>query len=852
MFRHDASRHGKKAVRSGSHLVLLQFLLSVLILASARHAQAQVVESILHTFNSYADGADPSGSLIQGQDGAYYGTTFYGGPNNFGTIYKIDSSGKLTTIHSFSGPDGDHPACQLIQAGDGTLYGTASGGGSNYDGTVFRLNPDGTGFTVLHHFHYSDGDDPIASVSLGSDGKLYGTTPNGGAYGDGTVFQLSTDGAIFNMLHSFSGGAYLHGGVIQASDGKLYGTTLGGGAKGNGSIFQLSTDGTIFNTIHSFNNSDGNLPLGTLIQANDGLLYGTTVYGGSYGDGTVYQVSTDGAVFNAIHSFHSSDGDNPYAGVIQGNDGKLYGTTPNGGAYGDGTVFQVSTDGTGFNSLHSFNNSTEGYVPLAGVIQGSDGLLHGTTYYGPYSLPRNIGAIYSLDTAGTTFTTVFKFNDGFVDGAYPNYGRLALGKDGDFYATTQSGGPSSYGTLFKISRTGKETILHLFGDGDGYQPMGGVAFDGKGNIFGTTGYGGSTDYGTVFEYSQVTSALTTLYSFSGAAGWDLTSGVVLAGAKLYGTTFYGGQVNLGVVYEISLPTATTPLTFQILHSFSGPDGLQPWGALTLGNDRNLYGATTGGGASGYGTIFKITPRGVFTLLHSFSNTDGAYPFTSLLQGRDGMLYGVTWQGGTYSYGNIFKISTDGSVFTILHSFNGADGAGPTGALLLASDGLLYGTTLNGGINNTGTAFKLSTNGSVFSSLYNFGISGMDGAYPLAGLTEGPDGNLYGTTEDGGINPGFNTAIAGAVYCLQTQLPLIKNFSPTSGSTSAGTIVTIKGVNLTSPTVTIAGVSQTVLAGGSATSLKFQLNAATPVGSYPIVVTASNGTVTSAKKFTVGP
>lgn len=374
-------------------------------------------------------------------------------------------------------------------------------------------------------------------------------------------------------------------------------------------------------------------------------------------------------------------------------------------------------------------------------------------------------------------------------------------------------------------------------------------------IFGTTSTGGQNYQGTIYQYIASTNTFTTLYNFSGTGGAYLDGGLVQIGNSLYGAARYGGQTDQGVIYKLNLPTATRPLTFQVLHSFSGSDGAYPLDKLLLGSDKNLYGTTSAGGSNNGGSIFKIVPsNGAFTVLHLFNSPEGNTPYAGLIEGADGFLYGTTYEGGIYNNaGTVFRIRLDSSLFTTLHSFNYlVDGGNPSGALLQASDGMLYGTTYEGGVNDTGTVFQLSANGSVFHTIYTFGPSGTDSAYPEAGLVEGLDGNLYGTTAAGGISPGFDTDIQGTVFSLPTQLPIVSRFSPGSGSASAGTVISINGVNLAGASaVTIGGVSQTIQS-ATATWVKIQLDATTPTGSFPILVTTPNGTATSAKKFSVGP
>lgn len=846
-------RFAQRIVCTRSLFVVM--LLFGLILADLSVSQAQIPETILHTFNSYADGNSPTSPPLQGQDGAHYGTTAQGGTNGRGTIYKFQN-GVLTTLHSFTGLDGSDPLAGLIQGKDGTLYGCTQDSWTGW-GVVYKIHPDGSGFTVLHNFSgTTDGMYLISNLVLGSDGNLYGAAQQGGANNKGTVFQISTDGSTFNVIHTFSGsdGAYPDGGLIQASDGYLYGTTVSGGVNGDGTIFLVSTDGATFNTLFSFYNSGGYNPYAGVIRGSDGYLYGTTNFGGANGVGTIYRVSPNGAAFSyrVLHDFSYNSGYTTVGGLIQGSDGYLYGAMAEGSANYSGALFQVSTDGTVYNNVYNFSHLTSG-SPSSGVIQGSDGRLHGVT----------AGTLYTLDTAGTTYTTIYLFSNGFVDGASPGPGSLVLGKDGSCYGTTMRGGNYNNGTLYKIDpSSNKLSQLYLFRDSylDGYNPDSSVTIGAGGVLFGTTFFGGIYGSGTAWQYVPATNMFSVLFSFGDASGGYPASSLLLFGKNLYGVAQYGGLYGSGIAYKIELPTATRPLNYQSLHSFSYSDGASPIGALLLGSDKMLYGTTTSGGSSGCGTVFKINPKnGITTTLHNFDNTDGCQPSAALIQGRDGMLYGTTYYGGPYGngdygYGTVFQISTDGAVFNTLHNFNSTDGSYPSGVLIQASNGMLYGATFQGGVNGNGTVFGISADGSVFDSIHSFGISGMDGALPYAGVIEGPDGNLYGTTYYGGIdpNPYGGTDIAGTVYALLTELPIIKGFSPTSGSISAGTAVSVRGVNLANAsTIIIGGVSQTIQI-KTEKLVKIKLNAATPTGSYSILVTTPNGTATSSKKFTVSP
>jgi uncharacterized repeat protein (TIGR03803 family) len=322
--------------------------------------------------------------MAQGWDGAFYGTTYYGGTNRDGTVFRIATNGVPISSVSFDYyANGSGPSAALVQGSDGSLYGTTQYGGTNYYGTVFNLTTNGV-LTDLYSFTGgNDGYYPTAALVQGSDGNLYGTTLSGGTNHRGTVFRISTNGA-FQSLYSFTGGTdgySPYAGLVQGSDGNLYGTTQYGGTNYEGTVFRISTNGA-FQSLYSFTGgNDGYSPYAGLVQGSDGNLYGTTYFGGANYDGTVFRISTNGA-FQSLYSFTGgNDGRNTYGGLAQGSDGNLYGTTIYGGEHGSGTVFGLTTNGI-LTTLYSFQGKGDGSEPQAGLVQGSDGALYGTTYQG--------------------------------------------------------------------------------------------------------------------------------------------------------------------------------------------------------------------------------------------------------------------------------------------------------------------------------------------------------------------------------------------------------------------------------------------------------------------------------------
>jgi uncharacterized repeat protein (TIGR03803 family) len=309
----------------------------------------------LHLFRG-PEGVVPN-SLIQGRDGFFYGTTTYGGSGpldplfrGFGAIFRMDSAGNVTVLKAFPGGAGGAYPGPIMQGADGALYGTASFDlitWSEFSGLVYRLDPATGDFRVLHSFVPTEGQGPTGRLFQGADGFFYGTTNQGGTWNMGVVYKVDTLGH-FVLLHSFSpffpgDGSEPKGGVIQASDGFFYGTTEQGGY--GGEIFRMDAAGNL-TVVHRFDSyfSDGGRPASGLIEGRDGFLYGTTPKGGQPVDGirygVVYRMDKAGTV-TVLHTFTGPDGSTPLAGLAQGADGQLYGSTVIGGAFGLGVLFRV-------------------------------------------------------------------------------------------------------------------------------------------------------------------------------------------------------------------------------------------------------------------------------------------------------------------------------------------------------------------------------------------------------------------------------------------------------------------------------------------------------------------------------
>jgi uncharacterized repeat protein (TIGR03803 family) len=366
--------------------------------------------------------------------------------------------------------------------------------------------------TSIYSFNgTNDGANPVAALVQGSDGNFYGTTSSGGTNGYGTVFKISSNG-VLATLYSFTGtndGANPRAALVQGSDGYFYSTTASVGTNLNGTVFKISSTGAL-TTLYSFTGTnDGKNPIAALVQGSDGYFYGTTEWGGTngvkYGGyGTVFKISTNGEL-TSLHSFTTgNDGANPIAALVQGSDGSFYGTTLDGGQSGPGnsgygTVFRISSNAA-LSSLYLFTGGTDAGGPRAALVQGSDGYFYGTTYGWALRplIGQNKGSVFKTSSTGV-LTNLYSFNNGNgTNGAYPS-AALVQGSDGYFYGTTSSGGTNNYGTVFKISTNGALTPLHLFTGVDGAKPFAALVQGSDGSFFGTTSSGGVGGAGTVFQ-----------------------------------------------------------------------------------------------------------------------------------------------------------------------------------------------------------------------------------------------------------------------------------------------------------------------------------------------------------------
>lgn len=613
-------------------------------------------ESVIYQF------ASPSvlnGNLIVDQSGNLYGTASQIG-SNAGVVFELSpSSGSWTeaVLYAFTaGADGTYPSGGVIFDGAGNLYGVTEDGGSG-SGVVFKLTPASKSSwteTVLYSFQGgSDGGTPEGILAFDQNGNLYGTTYSGGTADFGTAYELvsSITGWTKTTLWNYTGGSDGGNpafGVTLGASGQAYAASLVGSPNpplnANSSVIELIPANGQWSetTLTRFSPTDGAGPETNLTAGTAGNFYGTTIVGGAYGCGTVFELTkSSGGIWTetVLSSFKNglgNRGGSPSALILDA-EGNLYGETAYGGASGLGAVFELSPSAPGKwteKDLYTFTGGADGDHPLGGLVLDAQGNLYGATEYGGSGSGcggEKCGIVFKLTPSSGTWsqTVIYNFTGGATDGANPGAG-LVFDQNGNLYGSTQFGGNVSActkgcGAVFQLSPFAgvwTEHLLYMFTNAhpDGRQPAANLIFDPQGNLYGTTAGGGTTHVtccGIVFKLSPNSGAPwseTVLLSFPSneSEGAYPDGALVLDGSgNLYGTTSAGGQYASGTVYELS-PGSGGVWSETILHSFGPtglgePDGAEPSTGLVLDSSGNLYGTTPSGGQAIAGTVFEITP-----------------------------------------------------------------------------------------------------------------------------------------------------------------------------------------------------------------------------------------------------
>jgi uncharacterized repeat protein (TIGR03803 family) len=680
------------------------------------------------------------------------GMTSEGG-NGLGTIFGLSPGGvNLTQQYNFDGNTGKKPYAGVIQATNGKLYGMTGDGGIYNQGIIFEYDLITQTYSKKYDFIYDMGGTPRGKLMQASNGKLYGMTAGGGANGQGVLFEFDIITSTFINKADFNSattGSNPLGSLIQASNGKLYGLANSGGINDKGVLFEYDITSNTLILKKSFNGTNGSYPYGSLMQASNDKLYGMTSEGGVNNLGLLFEYDITGNILTTKKSFNGTNGSHPLGSLIQANNNKLYGLTFDGGVSDGGALFEYDFTANIFSVKKSFDG-TNGAFPNGSLMQAPDGKLYGMTTYGGSS---DQGVILQYDITGNVLAVVaLSISNG--TGGEP-VGELIQASNGKFYGATQIDLFAGQGVVFEYNNiTGDYRNLIVFNQApNGSVPNASLVQASNGKLYGLTKEGGTNDVGVLFEYNPATNAYSKKIDFNGINGaYPLGSLIQASNGKLYGMATYGGAKSVGVIFEYNI---TTNILTKKIDFDSTVTGSYPLGALMQASNGKLYGMTSEGGMNKKGVLFEydITSN-TCTKKIDFNGTNlGSNPYGSLLQSTNGKLYGMATLGGNSDKGTLFEYDATNNTYAKKMDFDGiATGSNPEGSLIQSSNGKLYGLTNSGGINDKGVLFEYDETNNVFTKKLDFD-SISTGSYPGGSLILASNGKLYGMTIGGGVNYG---------------------------------------------------------------------------------------------------
>lgn len=679
------------------------------------------------------------------------------------------------------------------------LWGATSRGGAYDFGAIFSIDTNGNNFEVKQKFNLTDGDNLRYDLTEGPNGILYGYTYQGGIYNTGTLYMLDPATNYFQKLYDFQAsvsGSYPVGKPMLASDGKLYGATAAGGPHTDGTLFSFDL-ATQQLTVENYDNDNSNNN-GYLIQASDGLIYGTK-WSGTSCCGTIFSFNISNGVYSILHRFTSVYGNGGFSGFMEASNGKLYAVTSSNPNIDNGILIEfdrttqtitrttpggwnttiskwtapieitggyllAGTTGSNFRrislatlSIYSKSVGTANASRMMGRLLEWQGKIIGTSYDG--NLPGggiSNGHIFEYQFSNNSFTKTVQFNG--LDGKNP-VGGIMLHSSGRLFGTTWKGGKFDQGTIYEYHpQTGTHTKLIDIGQtSHGNTPHGSVLQASNGSIYCHASLGGQNDHGTLLKYNFSREQFAVIHNFDSSTTGKRPFGDILEYQpnQFIGITYQGGSGNCGMVYLLnsSGQVQSTPINASIgCNSFSG--------FIKMANG-DLLATATAGGVSGDGTIFKFNPiNSSFIKVYDFgqhADSLGTKPIGQLHLAKNGKLYGLANSGGSLFQGVIYEFDYTNSTYRKLHDFDGPSGSFPIGNLIEASDSVLYGMTEKGGSSSDGTIFSYNINSETYSKQHDFNKFN-DGYNPLGSLIK-YNNKLYGMIRKGGAG----TAGKGMVF-----------------------------------------------------------------------------------------
>ena len=470
----------------------------------------------LHDFDGIATGTGPETKFCQASNGLLYAMTFQGGVNDKGIIFEYDIlSGIITKKFDFNGNNGRMPAGNFIEYEDGFLYGMTANGGISDRGVLFRYDPANGNITKLMDFYDEFGEVPYSTLTVGPDENLFAVTYWGGIYPTGGVlFEYNPVNGIYTKRFDFRyapTGSTAFSDLMKATDGMIYGTAYDGGDLFAGTIYRIDPDDQTFENVYNFDYfNNGGSPMGGLIQATNGMLYGMA-NGGTNFDGVIYAFDPVSLSLTVLQHFDElNSGKDPRGNLLQASNGKMYGMTMKGGTNQDGVIFEYDIATSTFTKLFDFLDATSGKEPKGGLMQATNGKLYGLTSDGG---SFGNGVLFEYNPMTYEYIVKVHFDD-LNKGGYPVGTLLEFG-DNQLYGLTASGGINSMGVIF-VYDAESETFSKLFnfnGAATGMVPVSTLMAASNNKIYGTTQMGGMYNNGVAFEYDPLADDYLVIHDF---------------------------------------------------------------------------------------------------------------------------------------------------------------------------------------------------------------------------------------------------------------------------------------------------------------------------------------------------
>ncbi|MGB0431177.1 MAG: choice-of-anchor tandem repeat GloVer-containing protein [Bacteroidia bacterium] len=716
---------------------------------------------------------------LKAQKTEFWGMTSTGGAYDFGVIYKTDSLGtNFSTEQSFFRHVGGSPHGSIINAQNGLFYGLARQYGAFESGVIFEFNPETKNYNAVFEFNDKlNGKQPVGQLSEGANNQLFGIASSGGFYGSGTLYSYNYSTDSLRVLHHFNqktDGSSPEGSPFYAADGHIYGMTMRGGANNQGIIYKYDLALDSFFIIHEFDNKTGGISRCSFIEPTKGVLVGMATIGGSNNNGLIFELNTTTLKKTILAEFDGTNtGAYPYGELLKASDGYYYGLTLLKGQNSKGTLFKYDYTN---NSITSSVHFTPTEIELCnGSLIEINKVLYGTSQYGG---KLQDGSIFSYNLTTEKLNIIANFDDDERTGRVPK-GNL-LHYNGNLYGLAATGASAQgQGSLFKynISSNTLTKVLNFNGSPQGRAPHGDLCFDPVEQAFyGTAQYGEFT-YGTIFKYDPVRKTHKTLHHFTGGPGGSYPTGymVLAPNGKLYGATGSGGANYDGALYELDPKTNK----FEIKASFNRKLTGTSVNRLLITSTGELLGLAKQGGSNAFdGVIFQYDYINdtLFQRAEFKYSESGSYPYDGIEESVDGNFYGVTSQGGTNSgRGTIFKFDPVNDTITPVKVFynNKYGGTAPFGGIAIDSSGVIYGRTNRGADHGFGALFKYNPTNDSLTVLHSFKSSYYTNCKLMI-----YNNSIYATNYSGGNN---NLGYVYRYNMITDSFSITKHLTQVSGS-----------------------------------------------------------------------